>query len=83
MADPNDESLDGYLGAQPDAARRIMDTREEGRETYLGDGCYGSWSNGQIKLRTPRSNGDQIIYFEPEVFVALLRLAKQHWTWNV
>lgn len=52
--------------SQPDTP-----TKYPVRETYLGDGVYASFDGWQIKLRTMRDLGDEIIYLEPAVFAAL------------
>jgi hypothetical protein len=40
-------------------------------ETYLGDGVYASWTGYSVKLRTERENGDDVIYLDEDVWVAL------------
>jgi hypothetical protein len=32
-------------------------------ETYLGDGLFASWDGWQIRLRAPRENGDDVVYW--------------------
>lgn len=45
-------------------------------ETYLGDGLYASFDGWQIQLRAPRPDGDDLIYLEPTVIVALAAFMK-------
>jgi len=50
------------------------------QEEYLGDGLYAKMDDsGMIVLRAPRSEGDHWVGLEPEVFIALLKFAKQFW----
>lgn len=37
------------------------------RETYLGDGLYASYAEGQIKLRAPREGGDHEVYLDAQL----------------
>ena len=49
-------------------------------EEYLGDGLVASIEGEAIKLRAPRSEGDHVIYLEPEIlynFVVYLSQYKQ------
>jgi hypothetical protein len=54
-------------------------------EAYLGDGLYASyesdWLSGMIKLRAPRSDGDDWVGLEPSVFLELLYFA-EHIGWG-
>jgi len=45
-------------------------------ETYLGDGCFVSYDGWQLKLRTPREEGDHVVYLEPRVFSELVEYAQ-------
>ena len=36
-------------------------------ETYLGDGLYASFDDGQIWLRAPREGGDRRVALEPSL----------------
>lgn len=51
---------------------------EAQKETYLGDGLYASFDGYQLKLRAPREFDDHEVYMEPQVYLAFLRFAKQH-----
>ena len=57
-----------------------MDTEDNTRQEYLGDGVYAMLTNGMIKLYTLEGN---TLYLEPTVFRALVdyeqrvRLAKR------
>jgi hypothetical protein len=44
---------------------------ERNTETYLGDGVYASFDGWSVKLRTPREEGDHVIFFEPREMRAL------------
>lgn len=44
-------------------------------ETYLYDGLYASFDGFQIKLRTPRDEGDHVVYLEPRTYNELRRFA--------
>lgn len=46
------------------------------KETYLGDGIYASFDGYQVKLRTPRENGDHEIFFEAAELGAFLAFLK-------
>lgn len=46
-------------------------------ETYIGDGVYASVEGGHVKIRTPRSEGDHIIFLEPDVCLYLIRFIKR------
>jgi hypothetical protein len=48
-------------------------------ETYLGDGCYGSFDGYQIWLRVTRNNGDHEIALEPQVFMSLMAYGQRIW----
>jgi hypothetical protein len=48
-------------------------------ETYIGDGCYASFDGYQIRLRTLREHGDDLVFLEPGTFTELLRFARLHW----
>lgn len=37
-------------------------------EIYLYDGLYASFDGFQIKLRTPREEGDHVVYLEPRTY---------------
>jgi hypothetical protein len=46
--------------------------------TYLGDSVYGGVDRGRLFVCTDNGDGpENIIYFEPETFAALLRFAKR------
>lgn len=46
---------------------------EDKNESYLGDGLFVSVNKyGQVKLRTPRLEGDHEVFLEPEVLQAFL-----------
>lgn len=42
-------------------------------EVHLGDGVYASFSGFDIQLRSPRSDGDHVIFLELPAFQALQR----------
>ena len=46
-------------------------------EEYLGDGLYASFDGFQFCLRAPRSEGDSLVYLEPDVVVAFERYVKE------
>ena len=41
-----------------------------GEEVYLGDGLYAAFDGFQYRLRTPREDGNHIIFLEPTVLAA-------------
>ena len=44
-------------------------------ETYLGDGLYASFDDGQIWLRAAREGGDRRVALEPSTYHALVTFA--------
>lgn len=48
-----------------------------GKEEYLGDGLYASFDGWQFCLRTPRENGDHVVYLEPHVLKAFDQYRKR------
>ena len=47
------------------------------KEEYLYDGVCASFDGFQIRLRTPREDGDHIIYLEPELWRELKAFARR------
>jgi hypothetical protein len=47
------------------------------RETYLGDGLYASFDGYQFRLRAPRSEGDHLVYLEPEVYFSFKQYVEE------
>jgi hypothetical protein len=52
-------------------------TRDPEPTTYLGDGVYAEFDGWMVKLTTHRADGEHVIYFEPEVYDALVRFARR------
>jgi hypothetical protein len=48
-------------------------------ETYLGDGLYASFDDGQIWLRATREGGDRRVALEPSTYRALVSFAGRYW----
>ena len=48
-------------------------------ETYLGDGLYASFDDGQIWLRAAREGGDRRVALEPSTYHALVTFAERCW----
>jgi hypothetical protein len=42
-------------------------------EIYLGNGLYGSFDGGQIRLRAPRENGDHEVCLDESTLRAFLQ----------
>jgi hypothetical protein len=40
------------------------------KEVYLGDGLYASFDGYQVRLRAPRTDGDDFVFLEPSVLYA-------------
>jgi len=49
------------------------------RETYLGDGLYGTFDGFAVWLRAPREGGDHTVCLEPEVLEQFLALMARHY----
>lgn len=45
-------------------------------EVYLGDGLFASWDGYHIRLRAPRSGGDDEVFLEAETLAAFLEFVK-------
>ena len=48
-------------------------------ETYLGDGLYASFDDGQIWLRAAREGGDRRVALEPSTYQVLVTFAERCW----
>ena len=71
------EVIGGHLSAFRRKVRRAQCGRvmSEG-EVYLGDGLFASWDGYQIRLRAPRSGGDDEVFLEAETLAAFLEFVK-------
>ena len=45
--------------------------------TYLGDSVYASFDGYQIRLSARRDDGTDVIYLEPETYVALTKFVEK------
>lgn len=53
------------------------------KESYLGDGLYGSYDGYQFKLRAPREFGDHEVYLDFTTFKSFMRLVEEKLSVNV
>lgn len=46
-------------------------------KTYIGDGAYAEFDGFNLKLWTPRQDGEHYIYLDPQVWQTLLDFMDQ------